>query len=120
MAPTGALKSTANDMLRFIRLNLNPDDSMIGPALKNALSVHDDSDSDKMGLGWHRQQTVEGVIIWWHNGGTGGYASVLAIDPLHQTGVVVLSNHGDAMAGRFDVDKIGMNLLRLAAKVSLK
>jgi len=120
MAPTGALKSTANDLLRFIQLNLNPDGLSIAPALKNAMSVHGNSDTDKMGLGWHRQQTVEKVIVWWHNGGTGGYASFLAIDPQHQTGVVVLSNHGDTMAGRFDVDKIAMNLLRLAAKVSLK
>ena len=84
------------------------------------MTVHADSDFDKMGLGWHRQITVEKLIIWWHNGGTGGYASFLAIDPQNQVGVVVLSNHGDAMAGRFEVDKIGMNLLRLAAKVSLK
>lgn len=120
MAPTGALKSTANDLLIFIQQNLHPELSSIGPALTNAMSVHAESDSDKMGLGWHRQQSVEKMIIWWHNGGTGGYSSFLAIDLKHQTGVVVLSNHGDAMAGRFDVDKIGMNLLRLAAKVSLK
>ncbi len=120
MAPTGALKSTANDLLRFIELNLDPGTSGIGPALRNTMSVHGNSDFDKMGLSWHRQQTVEQVILWWHNGGTGGYASFLAIDPEHRTGVVVLSNHGDAMAGRFDIDKIGMNLLRLAANISLQ
>lgn len=120
MSPAGGLKSTANDMLKFIRANLNPDGTSIGAPLKLALSEHASSNLDRMGLGWHWQETVEELGVWWHNGGTGGYASFLGIDPANQTGVIVLSNHGDAMAGLFDVDKIGMNLLRLAAKVSLK
>ncbi len=119
-APAGGLRSTANDMLKFIRAALNPADDSLGKALKLSLLVHSDASLQKVGLGWHQLGTMEDLTVWWHNGGTGGYVSYLGIDPLHQTGVIVLANYGDALAGKFDVDKIGVNILTLAAKVSLE
>ncbi len=119
-APAGGLRSTSNDMLKFIRAALNPGDDPLGKALKLSLQIHSDVSLQKIGLGWHQMGTLEDLTVWWHNGGTGGYVSYLGIDPTHQTGVIVLANYGDALAGKFDVDKIGVNILTLAAKVSLK
>jgi serine-type D-Ala-D-Ala carboxypeptidase/endopeptidase len=119
-APAGGLRSTANDLLKFIRAALNPGDDALGRALKLSLQVHSEVSLERVGLGWHQLGTIENLTVWWHNGGTGGYVSYLGIDPEHQTGVVVLANHGDAMAGKYDVDKIGVNILTLAAKVSLE
>jgi serine-type D-Ala-D-Ala carboxypeptidase/endopeptidase len=119
-APAGGLRSTANDLLKFIRAALNPGDDALGRALKLSLQVHSEVSLERVGLGWHQLGTIEKLTVWWHNGGTGGYVSYLGIDPEHQTGVIVLANHGDAMAGKYDVDKIGVNLLTLAAKVSLE
>lgn len=119
-APAGGLRSTANDMLKFIRTALRPGDDPLGRALRLSLQVHSDVSLQKVGLGWHQLGTIEELTLWWHNGGTGGYVSYLGIDPAHQTGVIVLANYGDALAGKFDVDKIGVNILTLAAKVSLE
>jgi len=119
-APAGGLRSTANDLLKFIRASLNPGDDPLGRALKLSLQVHSDASRQPVGLGWHQLGTIEELTVWWHNGGTGGYVSYLGIDPAHQTGVIVLANYGDALAGKFDVDKIGVNILTLAAKVSFK
>lgn len=118
-APAGGLRSTANDLLRFIRASLNPGDDALGKALTLSLQVHSDVTLQKVGLGWHQVNTAEDLTLWWHNGGTGGYVSYLGIDPAQQTGVIVLANYGDALAGKFEVDKIGVNILTLAAKVSL-
>lgn len=119
-APAGGLRSTVNDLLKFIRAALNPGDDALGRALKLSLQVHSEASLERVGLGWHQLGTIEELTVWWHNGGTGGYVSYLGLDPEHQTGVIVLANHGDAMAGKYDVDKIGVNILTLAAKVSLE
>jgi CubicO group peptidase (beta-lactamase class C family) len=119
-APAGGLRSTANDLLKFIRAALDPGDDPLGRALALSLQIHGDVSLQKIGLGWHRMDTIEDLTVWWHNGGTGGYVSFLGIDPTHQTGVIVLANYGDALAGKFEVDKIGVNILTLAAKVSLE
>jgi CubicO group peptidase (beta-lactamase class C family) len=119
MAPAGALRSNARDMLRFVEANLNPSATPIGPALELAQEIHFDSFGEHVGLGWQVRRTVQGPVFIWHNGGTGGYASFVGFDREHQTGVIVLSSTGDAMVGDFSTDAIGMHLLELAPKISL-
>jgi len=86
LAGAGALVSSVDDMLRFIEL------SMDGTALNGAIEKIQVSQGDgKTGLAWHLQQTENGETVVWHNGGTGGYASYLAIRPDNKTGVIVLT-----------------------------
>ena len=49
------------------------------------------SPSLRMGLAWH-VATREGRSIVWHNGQTGGFATMVAFDPAAREGVVVMSN----------------------------
>lgn len=120
-APAGAFRSNAADLLTFIEANLADADTPVGRALGHARKLHQAGEAGDFPLGWQRQQDFQtGLEIYWHNGGTGGYVSFIAFNRARQVGVVVLSNHGDAMAGRFDVDKIGLELLKLASKVSLE
>lgn len=120
-APAGAFRSNAGDMLTFIEANLKEAETPTGRSLAFARKLHRAGDVGDLPLGWQRQQDFQtGLEIYWHNGGTGGYVSFVAFSRAQQIGVVVLSNHGDAMAGKFDVDKIGMELLKLASKVSLE
>ena len=49
------------------------------------------SASLRIGLAWH-VFTRGGNRIVWHNGRTGGFASMMAFDPVTREGVVVLSN----------------------------
>ncbi len=118
-APAGAFRSTAGDMLTFIEANLASAETRVGRALTFARQLHPTGDAGNLPLGWQREITLQGRLeIYWHNGGTGGYVSFLAFNRAQQIGVVVLANYGDAMAGRFAVDKIGMDLLKLGSKVS--
>lgn len=115
LAGAGALRSNAEDMLKFLRAQLEPDKTRIGPALRECQKRHPKG----MGLGWHFQSTLEGLTFIWHNGGTAGYRSFTGFDPKHKTAVVLLSNYGDAFANDDSIDKMGFEILKLASKVSL-
>lgn len=121
IAPAGALRSCATDLLKFVEANLAPTDTPVGRALRESQRARLDAGLGAGGLGWQHTTTIQGDLkIIWHNGGTGGYRSFLGFDPAHQTGVVVLSNYGDAFAGDESVDRLGMEILKLASKVTLE
>jgi D-alanyl-D-alanine-carboxypeptidase/D-alanyl-D-alanine-endopeptidase len=80
LAGAGALRSTANDMLTFVEA-----------------AIHRKPGLD---LGWQKTGT-----ILWHNGGTGGYRSFIALDRTRKVGVVVLSNSANG------VDQLGIDLI---------
>jgi CubicO group peptidase (beta-lactamase class C family) len=120
-APTGAFRSNAGDMLTFIEANLASVETVMGCLLSHARQLRKVGDAGDLPLGWQREVTLQGGLeVFWHNGGTGGYVSFIAFNRTQQIGLVVLSNYGDAMAGRFDVDRIGMDLLKLGSKVSIE
>jgi CubicO group peptidase (beta-lactamase class C family) len=121
MAPAGAFRSSASDMLTFIEANLASGETPVGRALARARQEHKTGEAGELQLGWQWEITLQGGLeIYWHNGGTGGYVTFVGFNRAQQMGVVVLSNYGDAIAGKFDVDKIGMDLLKLGSKVSLE
>ena len=45
-----------------------------------------------MGLGWHLIKAKSGANYVWHNGGTGGYSSSMALDIENKIGLIILSN----------------------------
>lgn len=86
LAGAGAMVSSVNDLLRFIDSNLTAAESH--PAL---LAIRDRIEPGQTAFGWHIHFTDDGMPVFWHNGGTGGYASFLAIRPDNMTGAVILS-----------------------------
>ena len=115
MAPAGVFRSNVEDMLKFLRANLEPDHTPIAKALRLAQRRH----ANDCGLAWQFQTTFEDLTFIWHNGGTGGYRSFAGFDPRHKTAVVLLSNYGDAFANDNSIDKMGFEILKLASKISL-
>jgi len=108
----GAIRSSGNDMIKFIRANLNKDNGPLSRALHLAqVKRHRMEDGLSMGLGWHFAR--DGVTLW-HNGGTGGYHSWLAISPDHGIGVVVLSN-----TANMRLDEFGEQVTRIALGVKV-
>ena len=99
----GALRSDANDMLKFVAAEL---DAATFPAMADTQTARNHGNSEKidLGLGWFIDRTDEPTILW-HNGATGGYHAFVGFCPARRTGVVVLSNTG------LDADDIGLHLL---------
>jgi CubicO group peptidase (beta-lactamase class C family) len=105
LAGAGALRSTVNDMLKFLAANMELIDSPLKPAIRRMRSQLRPTDSKDMSIamGWH-VLTKYGQVFW-HNGGTGGYRTHAGFDPETKRGAVVLCNTS------FGVDDIGRHFI---------
>jgi serine-type D-Ala-D-Ala carboxypeptidase/endopeptidase len=69
LAGAGAIRSTANDMVRYLKANMGVDASPLAAAMKLAQQPRRTMDrANRIGLAWIT--TDNGVV--WHNGQTGG------------------------------------------------
>jgi serine-type D-Ala-D-Ala carboxypeptidase/endopeptidase len=103
-----ALRSTANDMLKFLSANLGFTPSPLTPAMAktHVLRVDQTLNMD-FGLDWIITRDPQGGEIVWHCGGVPGYVTVAGFDKTRRRGVVVLSSSWD-----LDVVTIGGLLLK--------
>jgi CubicO group peptidase (beta-lactamase class C family) len=106
LAGMGGLRSTANDMLKYLAANLDVNSKPLGQILASARLPRRDIDSrgNRIGLTWHVVNAY-GTTITWHNGGTGGFHSYIGMDEARQRGVIVLTN------SVISADDIGFHLL---------
>ena len=106
LAGAGALRSTVNDMLKFLAANMDSASRPLGRVLATTHSRRQFASGSMMnvGLGWHVRPKPDGSIVW-HNGGTGGYRSFTGFDPGTRIGVVVLTNASTS------ADDIGFHIL---------
>lgn len=104
MEGAGALKSSAFDLLAYSKLQLLIPGQSLNPALKLTHQVTFNDGTNIVGLGWHYLADDKNVLQ--HSGGTGGYRSMICIDPQKQLTVVVLTNN--ATTG----DSLGIELLK--------
>lgn len=113
LAGAGALRSTANDLLEFLAANLDPSKTNLAAVLENAQVARHRAKSQKtpmfVALGWH-VLNYKGEEIVWHDGGTGGYTSVVCFSRKHRIGLVALSNSAEA-DDKSVLPKIGLQTL---------
>lgn len=111
----GSFLSNASDMIKFIKANLNEQESVIS---KSLIETHKRQLNGETGLGWHLPASIDRLIgnkeIVWHNGMAGGYASFLAIDKTNNYGIIILSNKA------IDVTTFGMKMVRTIRTQSWK
>ncbi|MBZ5639752.1 MAG: beta-lactamase family protein [Acidobacteriia bacterium] len=102
-APAGALSATAEQMLAFSARALAGDPPALREAERSRRPAGDSAGSS-IGLGWLHRSVKDRDVIW-HNGGTGGFRTFLAIVPEERCGLVVLTN------GMGDADSLALALL---------
>jgi CubicO group peptidase (beta-lactamase class C family) len=109
LSGAGALRSTANDLLKFLAANLNPPKSNLGAAMQLTHQARHRAGSPDMDIGlcWHISKRY-GASLVWHNGGTGGYHSFVGFDPQKKRAVVVLANSARS------IDDLGFHFLDAA------
>lgn len=103
-APTGALRSTLADMTVYAKEVLSTASPIVGKAMRETQTVTFDDGSNKLGLAWHYIKPGKAELIF-HNGGTYGFRSYLAVNKKNGTAVVVLSNSG------INADAVGNGLM---------
>jgi CubicO group peptidase (beta-lactamase class C family) len=111
----GSFLSNANDMIKFIKANLSVNESSIS---KSLIKTHEPKMDGETSLGWMLPGFLDKLAgnknMLWHNGMAGGYASFIAIDKVHNYGIIILSNKA------IDVTNFGMKLTLSARTQSWK
>ena len=109
-AGAGALRSTANDLLKYVAANLGLTPSSLTTLMEKTHAVHFRSAIPpvNIALAWLVQFDPQGRKIVSHSGGTYGYRTFAGFDKTRRRGVVVLSNSSYDGVGP---DSIGMLLL---------
>lgn len=106
-APAGALRSSARDLAIFLQAARGGADAPLHDAFVATTTAQRPVEDmgGQIGLGWFLQGDAARPVVW-HNGGTGGYRSVVGFVPgASGAGVAVLTNH------QASVDEIGYALL---------
>jgi CubicO group peptidase (beta-lactamase class C family) len=113
LAGAGAIRSTSNDMLKFVGANLELTDTPLKAAMRRMRSVRKPTGSPdlEIGMAWHVFTKFD-TELWWHNGGTAGYRSFVGFIPAKKEGVVVLCNTFT------DNDDLGRHILESRYPVS--
>jgi CubicO group peptidase (beta-lactamase class C family) len=105
--PAGGIRSTANDMMRFVEANLGKRPTALDDAIALTHERRHDTESGGMALGWH---LAPDGSTYWHNGMTGGYYAFVGFSKRFDCGVVLLCN-----TASLQLDQLGAQLLRLLA-----
>jgi CubicO group peptidase (beta-lactamase class C family) len=96
----GGLRSTINDLVTFAGACIDPPEGSVGEAIRLARQPFHESrlPSGSMGLGWMlRSHPKRSGSSLWHNGGTYGASSFLAVDPALSSAVVACGNVGPGL-----------------------
>ncbi len=104
LAGAGSLVSTPNDMLRYLRANLDTSHGPLGAAMALAQRPLVPADGDRR-IGYAWMTNPDGVV--WHNGGTAGFRTFAGFDPAHRRAIFVIAN-----ASIDAVDALGMHALK--------
>jgi CubicO group peptidase (beta-lactamase class C family) len=112
LAGAGAIRSTVNDMLKYLAANMDSTSRPLGPAMHDAQRPLRPAGGMRIGMNW-LTLAGNGHDVTWHNGGTGGYSTFIGFDNANGIGVVVLSNTSQS------VDDIGMHLLDAARPIKV-
>ena len=110
MEGSGALRSTGNDMVKYMSACLGFPPGRIASLFEETRRVpyiNQKKDWD-VGLVWWLGEPLPGMKIVYHNGGTGGCSTFVGFDMVRRRGVVILSNWRG-----FNIDNVGLFLLEM-------
>jgi len=89
------LTSDVEDLLAFVKANIDPPNSRLGEAMRMAQQARTPAGNGNqvwMGLTWHLRVIEGGQEIVWKLGGVRGFQSYVGFDPRARVGVVLLAN----------------------------
>jgi CubicO group peptidase (beta-lactamase class C family) len=115
--PAGGLRSTANDLLRFLDLFVNgagPGELPAAAKLMLTIDRPGDDKDTRMALGW-RRTVAHGETFYWSNGSGDGSRTFMGFNPARRIAVVALANAASAGG----LDDIGRRVLDPQQKLEL-
>ncbi len=110
LAASGAVLSSVEDLSTFLSVVLSGQYHFLNNTLEPTFTI---SDTMKIGMGWHISLGENGRLIHWHNGGTGGFSSFMAVDAKQNRGIVILANISAGHSHARNIDRLGVELLKM-------
>lgn len=110
MAGVGGVRATLDDMVRYVQAQLGRADGATAAPMLAALQATQQpvSQQPPMGMNW-MIVPLAGRSVLMHEGGTGGFSSLVGFDPAQSRGVVILSDTAlNALGG---LGSLGAHLL---------
>lgn len=94
-AASEGIKSSMNDLVKFVLANINNDPTALAAALKNIQQPTGDiklNKETKIAKGWHVLKPKKYYNVILHSGSTNGHRAFIGFVKETKTGVIVLSN----------------------------
>ena len=115
LAGAGALRSTANDLVKFLEMSLGNRPSPLAPAMAMMLGDRRATERQRVevAFGWFLSTSHRDEIAW-KDGGTGGYATFIGYSTKSRRASILLSNTADYGANL----KLGVHLINPAYALS--
>lgn len=107
--PAGGILSNVKDLSSFASAQFDTSNYALNLTREVTFS---DTTHIEVGLGWLIINTKSGDRWHWHNGGTGGYKSSMAIDIEKKNAVIVLSNVSGLSPKAFQMDDLCFDLMK--------
>lgn len=111
LVAAGGIYSSTEDMVKYAKAQLDTTNEVYNYQKEPTYRISDDQ---QVALGWFVITREDNSKIYWHNGGTGGYRSSMALNPGNGTAVIVLSNISAGHSKASLIDRLSFDLLRLA------
>ena len=116
MSSSGGILSNVEDLVRFGTAHFDESNIELNLLKKKTAMVNERID---IGVGWHIINSEKSENKWhWHNGGTGGYSSSMALDFKNKTGVVILSNVSAFNPYQDNIDQLCFELMKTLKDVN--
>jgi CubicO group peptidase (beta-lactamase class C family) len=110
MAGAGAIKSNAVDMLKYLDGHIQPSNKGFSEVVdKITTRISSAGPAMDVAYGWHLMPELKHKLIW-HNGGTYGFSTFCAFEPVTKNSIIVVSNSTGVNAA---LDKLSADLMIL-------
>lgn len=104
----GGILSTTEDLAKFAKAHFKSKNKELALTRKPTFHINERM---QIGLGWHILKSKNEREIIWHNGGTGGYRSSMAINVEDKTAVIILSNVSAFNSKQNNIDELCFELI---------
>lgn len=110
MAGVGGVRATLDDMVRYVQAQLGQAEGATAAPVLAALQRTQQPVSQQPSVAMHWMiAPLAGRDVLMHEGGTGGFSSLVGFDPAHKRGVVILSD--TALGALGGLGSLGAHLL---------
>lgn len=113
LVSAGGILSTVEDLSKFGLAQFDAVNKELELTRVPTFSV---SETMEIGLGWHIIKPESGDTWHWHNGGTAGYTSSMALDVKRKNGIIILSNVSAFNKNMKKIDELCFGLMKTLAE----